>query len=81
MLPRENVADILTAKGEIRECLDPEIPAHQKRLGTSNVLSERQNLDPNLLSANANKSGTEDTINRAIAASIKSRMFESTKRQ
>jgi hypothetical protein len=28
MLPRENIADILTAKADIREWLDSEIPAH-----------------------------------------------------
>jgi hypothetical protein len=42
------------------------------------VLSEGQNVDLNKISTNANKS--EDTINRAIADSIKNRMFESSKR-
>jgi hypothetical protein len=28
MLPRELIADILTAKGDLREWLDEEIPAH-----------------------------------------------------
>lgn len=80
MLPREYIADILTAKGDIREWWDAEIPAHQRRAGPANVLSERQNIDPNQASVNANKSMTEDTINRAIAQSIRNRMFDTTKK-
>lgn len=66
----------------MNDWLDIEIPAHSKKMRERGVVpfDGQQDIDPNKISAQADKPPTEDTIKQAIALSIRNRMFDDNRK-
>jgi hypothetical protein len=71
MMPREYITDILMAREDLTQWLDPQIPAHQKRMQGAAAVTIRD-MEP---TDKAQLGDEVDSIDKALAESIRNKMF------